>query len=594
MLAETELTKPERRVVLAASIGELVDLRVGDAHLDHPDQVERWDARRTVRADLLTELLTGRRQSEAGPVRAVKLGGARITGTLDLEAARLVCPLLLDGCFVDQPINLKEAHAGAIRLPGSHVTGIAADHLHTEGSLELNNGFTASAEVCLSGAHIGGRLDLSAASITSSSERALDADSLTVEQSVSADGFTAHGEVRLRGAHIGGRLGLDNAKLNGADGPALDADGLTVRLSMFCRDGFTAYGEVRLRTAQIGGQLNIVGASLTNPGGHAVAALGLTVGQDMFCRGLSTTDGEIRMTGARIGGQLDFSRATLNNPGGYSLAARGLTVGQDINFTDEFTAQGQVQLRDARIGGRLDFKGASLANPGSEAVSLEGVNAAALVLLPRTRPDGVVDLTNARVGGFNDDKATWPETKTMRLRGFAYDKLENDAISIKDRLTWLGLNEGGYIPGLYDQLAGAYRRAGRTEDARRVGVAKELGRRRELPWPGKAWNSLLYVTVGYGYRNWLAGVWLGVLLVIGSLVFAGAYPAHMHRAAQVVPAFQPVVYTLDALLPIVNFGQQQAWVPQGPALACSWILTGAGWVLTTAVVAGLTNALKRD
>ena len=74
----------------------------------------------------------------------------------------------------------------------------------------------------------------------------------------------------------------------------------------------------------------------------------------------------------------------------------------------------------------------------------------------------------------------------------------------------------------------------------------------------------------------------------------GAYPAHMHRAAQVVPAFQPVVYALDALLPIVNFGQQQAWVPQGPALACSWLLTGAGWILTTAVVAGLTNALKRD
>ena len=34
----------------------------------------------TVRADLLTELLTGRRQSEKGAVRAVKLAGARITG----------------------------------------------------------------------------------------------------------------------------------------------------------------------------------------------------------------------------------------------------------------------------------------------------------------------------------------------------------------------------------------------------------------------------------------------------------------------------------------------------------------------------------
>ena len=51
--------------------------------------------------------------------------------------------------IVDQPINLKEAHAGAIRLPGSHAPGIAAGQLHTEGNLEFNNGFTASAEICL-------------------------------------------------------------------------------------------------------------------------------------------------------------------------------------------------------------------------------------------------------------------------------------------------------------------------------------------------------------------------------------------------------------------------------------------------------------
>jgi hypothetical protein len=125
-------------------------------------------------------------------------------------------------------------------------------------------------------------------------------------------------------------------------------------------------------------------------------------------------------------------------------------------------------------------------------------------------------------------------------------------------------------------------------------VAREPGRRSELGWPGKTWNSLLYITVGYGYRNWLAGAWIGVLLVAGSVIFASAYPAHMHRATPVAPSFQPVIYTLDVLLPIVNLGQQQAWVPQGLALACSWLLTGAGWILTTAVVAGLTNALKRD
>lgn len=142
MLADAGLTEPERRLAEAAATGDLVDLQVSDSHLDHPSQVAEWGAARAVRADLLAELLTGRRQSGAWPVRAVKLRGARITGVLDREAAILVCPLLLDGCSFDQPLNLTEARA--IRLPGSHVLGIAADQLHTEGNLELSNGFTAN------------------------------------------------------------------------------------------------------------------------------------------------------------------------------------------------------------------------------------------------------------------------------------------------------------------------------------------------------------------------------------------------------------------------------------------------------------------
>lgn len=68
----------------------------------------------------------------------------------------------------------------------------------------------------------------------------------------------------------------------------------------------------------------------------------------------------------------------------------------------------------------------------------------------------------------------------------------------------------------------------------------------------------------------------------------------MIATRQPAPAFHPPAYTLDVLLPILNLGQQDAWQPQGAALGWSWVLIGAGWVLTTAVVAGLTSILKRD
>jgi hypothetical protein len=545
-----------------------------------------------VRAELLAELLMGRRQPEGGQVRAVRLRGAWVSGALDLDAARLVCPLLLDHCFLEHPVSLRDASAQAIRLPGCHVPGIAADQLRAEGSVELNDGFTAATGISLAGARIGGRLDLSSAVVAGTGGLAVDADGLSVGQSMPCAGLTAAGEVRLSGARIGGRLGLDGARLDNPGGCALGADGLTVGLSMFCRHGFTALGEVRLRTAQIAGQLNLIGARLANPGGRAMSALGLTVGQDMFCGGPFSAEGEIRMTGARIGGSLEFGGARLDNPGGCALSARGITVAQDLDFVDGFTARGQIRLLDARAGGRLDFEDATLANPGEVAADLTRTVSTAMYLLPRTPPDGAIDLTNAQTGSFHDDPQTWP--LRIMLRGFAYDKLENDTTSLRSRLAWLKRSGEGYAPGPYDQLAGAYRRAGRAEAARRVAIAKEQERRTEQSWPGKVWNWLLYLTVGYGYRNWLAGAWLGALLVLGGAVYASSYPAHMHPAAPVVPAFQPVIYTLDVLVPVVNFGQQQAWIPQGPALVLSWLLTAAGWILTTAIAAGLANALRRD
>ena len=77
-----------------------MDLRAGAAELDQPANGVTWDAARTVRAEVLSELLVGDRTSQAGrPLRAVRLCGARITGWLDLEAATLTYPLLLWDCY---------------------------------------------------------------------------------------------------------------------------------------------------------------------------------------------------------------------------------------------------------------------------------------------------------------------------------------------------------------------------------------------------------------------------------------------------------------------------------------------------------------
>jgi hypothetical protein len=645
-LARDELTEPEQQVVQAAGTGALVNLRTRTARRDDPATGASWDATRTVRAKLLVGLLTGEHKPAEGRVRAVKLRGARITGQLDLEGAELDCPLLLQDCHFEAPIDLEEARAPVIRLPGCHVPGLFADRLETRGNLELSEEFTATGEVCLVGAHIGGQLVLDGARLANPGGWALNADGLTVDQAMfCGEGFTATGEVSLRGAQVGGQLDLKGAHLTNPNGPALAADrlsvdqhlvcggrftatgevvlagahvsgtldltgaqlvnpqgralvadGLTVDQAMLCRKGFTTTGEVRLVRAHISGELVFSGASLSNPDGWALAADALTVDQAMICGEGFTATGGVRLVGAHIGGQLVLDGARLANPGGWALNADGLTVDQAMFCREGFTATGEVRLRSVHVGGQLNFDGANLSNPdpNGSALTGRGLRAAELILLPRQRPDGIVDLTNARVGSFDDDPATWPEHDMLRLRGFAYETLENDEVSVRDRIGWVRRHPGGYTPQPYEQLAAAYRRAGRDEAARRVAVAKQWHRRVTLGPLGKLWNWLLYVTVGYGYRTWLAALWLAGLLVVGTRVFARAYPAHMLPAKQPAPMFSPVVYTLDRLLPIVNLGQRDAWIPQGAALRWSWVLTGAGWVLTTAVVAGLTGILKRD
>lgn len=45
--------------------------------------------------------------------------------------------------------------------------------------------------------------------------------------------------------------------------------------------------------------------------------------------------------------------------------------------------------------------------------------------------------------------------------------------------------------------------------------------------------------------------------------------------------------------PIINLGHDDAWRPTGLGQHVSYLLILAGWVLTTAVVAGLTRLFNR-
>lgn len=105
----SDFTMCESKVRVAAATGTVVDLRVGDSDIDSPEKWSEWGTERTVRAEVIADLLIGGGEAASMAVRAVRLQGARITGELNLEATTLRCPLALLDCSFASAINLSEA-----------------------------------------------------------------------------------------------------------------------------------------------------------------------------------------------------------------------------------------------------------------------------------------------------------------------------------------------------------------------------------------------------------------------------------------------------------------------------------------------------
>jgi len=116
--------------------------------------------------------------------------------------------------------------------------------------------------------------------------------------------------------------------------------------------------------------------------------------------------------------------------------------------------------------------------------------------------------------------------------------------------------------------------------------------RTTLTAPGRTAGRLLDITVGYGYRPWFAAIWLALLLTAGTVVYTIDRPHALPGGP--VPPFNAFTYTLDLLIPIGAFGLRNAYASTGPAQWLADGLIAAGWILATAVIAGITRTVRRE
>ncbi|MFG2578174.1 membrane-associated oxidoreductase [Streptomyces malaysiensis] len=347
-------------------------------------------------------------------------------------------------------------------------------------------------------------------------------------------------------------------------------------------------GGVSVHDARISGSLLLQGAHLSHADGVALNATRVETKGIVGTEGFRA-DGELRLFQARLGEGLHLRGATLRHPGGEALSATGIQVPTDIDCGEGFRAAGAITLTSATVGGTVSFDTASLTPTRGNALSCAHLQAGELLLRPAPASGGV-DLRHAAIGvlRLHDDPHEQPP---LRLDGLVYRSLEPHH-PVDHHLELLSRDPDGYRPQPYQQLATVHQSIGQDRDARTVLLTRQRRRRTTLPWYARAWGYVQDATVGYGYLPERAAVWLLALLATGATVF-GLYRPHPLGGTP-HPVFHPVMYSLDLLLPVVDFGQERTFQPMGPTQWVAWLLIGAGWLLATALAAGVTRVLSRQ
>jgi hypothetical protein len=546
-----------------------------------------WDETRTIRADVIEWLCKNAATYSRSASDGIHVYGAKVVGILDFSYESPHLPLVFIRCAFLDEIWLKNAKILSLNLTGCWTKRILADGLQAANHVWFGNGFHAKGEVLFRDANIGGSFNAVGATFEydptddrANSFNSLGCDRINVNGSMFLRGSSFKGEVGLAGAFIGSNLECDGGTFENPfnipdrERLAIRADRLTVNGGVFLRYQFSAKGAVRLINASIG-TLDCTAASIEGDGKTGFNA-----------------------EGATIAGYAVFDNFTVLN-GGVEL--RVLTAG-DVTFRAAKLTT--VDLRFATIRRALRFKQIQ------DAANSTWV------------------LQNASVGSLDDDEESWPPRGRLFIDGFEYQGFGSPPFDrpgesfqappdFRLRKQWIE-RDTFRPPHAYRQLANVYLKMGDTLKARRaryyleelllVNTIQESSgsSRKALHW---IWQQLLKWTIGYGYKLWLPGLWLALLLIIGSIFSHAGYFAHAiiptDKDAYTFfaqhgyppngyPPFSISMFTIENSLPAVNFAMSDHWAAHGCLRYWFMCQKIAGWFLSIFFIAGITGLAKSD
>ena len=308
---------------------------------------------------------------------------------------------------------------------------------------------------------------------------------------------------------------------------------------------------------------------------------------------------------------------------------------------------GEVVLSGTRVEGSLHLDKTVLSNSTGHALNGQRMRIdQALVWKDVEVRDGKVSLNGAHVGELDDHPDDWPAAEALLLDGFTYDRIKGKVSNTPERRRWV--ENGSYFdeefrPQPFTQYAKFLRETGHDADARRVLFRREyLLRRHERArwsafwrqWRG-LWDGLLRRVIGYGFAPFRSMWWLGGLILAtwipaylawsdgsmapnsGPIMVSEEWAFHAAKGRLHEPnpaaawsagvpgkdweSFSSFAYAMDVVIPIINFGQTDAWAPSTERQFWGrflywwrWVMTIAGWIVTALGAAAITGYVSRD
>ena len=560
----------------------------------------------------------------------ISLSHSNVFALVDLDGADIKGPLFLQSAtFAD--LDMRRARmASTVSLDNTEVTGNGQmSSIIVRSDLYMRDAQYGT--MMLRGSRIEGQLNLDGSKFSGS----LDMDSVRVGESLHMQNAVFHNEVLLSGGKIGGQMSLNGSKFHGL----LDMDSLISQNGLYMQKG--QYCKVILRGATIDGQLGITGsqfrkllnlnhAKITDAvflkNGHfatvdmrhmqtmgtldlalskfsgQVQLDAVSVGGDLQGRGANFTD--LRMLGGRVSGQMDLLGAIFSG----RLHVEAADIGRDV-VARKIQFGDLMAITTSKIGKDLDVRGARL-----KALNLTQTTISGDLILKSddhldeicwsqfTGSDGKIEgptfiLRSAVVGGLLGSENSWPEHLRYELEGFIYSRLgtidndDRDSTYGRGRLwfrDWLG-RDAVYSPQPYRQLASVLRDVGYNDlSASILYDGRERERGETSIGEAKWWFlSALNLVIGYGYgwRYFIAVLWLIGLVGVGVLVLS------FNSCGRNWTLAKRTWYSLDMVIPIIRLREKHYQEVDIRGRARYWfgIQQVMGYVLVFFVIAGLSG-----